>query len=175
MSEETEKPRVVGVPFKPGQSGNPLGRPPGAKATKTKVLDKLTQIWIRAEASQESWYDYGLEYLLKKNGNNYTLSVGELITARAAYCLARNIKYENTSLLKEWNQRTGGKIPLRVLTRPGDEGVDDFDELTNEELKAYVEEIDRRARYEAALEEQKQLPEGEQSGKSTGPEQADQG
>lgn len=50
-------------------------------------------------------------------------------------------------LLKEIYDRNEGKIPLRALSRPGEDGdLDELDDLTNEELAPYIEDVDRRAK-----------------------------
>jgi hypothetical protein len=151
------KPRA----FKPGESGNPLGRPVGSKSIQSKVLSKLNQIWLRADAPDD-WFRDGLEFLSKRNGNDVGLNIAELITARQAYCLATNTRYNNPQLLKEWYDRNEGKIPLRVVHKEAaDNGPDDYEELTAEELKLYLADLKRRG--EAFIDEeapaQPQLPE----------------
>jgi hypothetical protein len=140
--------------IKPGEQRNPLGRPPGVKNASSKVLAKLSQIWGRAEAP-DTWFTDGLA-TMKKAG----MTVDELIMLRVKYCLAANIKYQNPALYKEERDRREGKIPLRVLTKPGDDGDgDDFEEMNNEQLKAYLNDLDRRARLAAAREESKKTTE----------------
>jgi hypothetical protein len=134
--------------IKPGEVRNPLGRPPGVKSVRSKLLSKYSQLWGRADAPDD-WIGDSLK-LMKKQG----LTIDELIVIRVKYCLATNTKYQNPALLKEMMDRAEGKIPLRVLTKPGEDGdLDDLDALTDEELKAYVESIDRRAKLAAAREE----------------------
>lgn len=48
--------RVVGVPFKPGQSGNPAGRPKGARA-------KLGEAFI--DALLDDWNKNGIDAITK--------------------------------------------------------------------------------------------------------------
>lgn len=48
--------RVVGVPFKPGQSGNPAGRPKGARA-------KLGEAFI--DALLDDWNKNGIDAIIK--------------------------------------------------------------------------------------------------------------
>jgi hypothetical protein len=149
--------------IKPGEQRNPLGRPPGVKNASSKVLAKLSQIWGRAEAPDD-WFGPALA-LVKKAG----MTIDELIMLRVKWCLATNTKYQNPALYKEERDRREGKIPLRVLTKPGDDGdVDDFEQLTNEELKAYVDDMDRRARLVAAREESKRSTEQPQLAEDNG-------
>jgi hypothetical protein len=146
--------------FKPGESGNPLGRPVGSKSIHSKMLSKLNQVWMRAVAP-EDWFRDGLEFLSKKNGNSIDMNIAELITARQAFCLAANIRYQNPQLLKEWYDRNEGKIPLRVVHKEAaEDGSDDYEELSAEELKLYLADLKRRG--EAIDEDapsQPQLPE----------------
>jgi hypothetical protein len=155
--------------YKPGQTGNPLGRPAGGKPSKSKVLSKLNQIWMRSEAP-EQWFVAGLEYLSRKNGNDISLNIAELIAARIAYCLATNTKYQNPALLKEYIDRAEGKVPLIVRSKDYG-GDDDFDALTDEELEAYLEDIDRRAllahKQAEQEQQQKQLEEKEPDAPAT--------
>jgi hypothetical protein len=134
--------------IKPGEVRNPLGRPAGVKSVRSKLLSKYSQLWGRADAPDD-WIGDSLK-LMKKKG----LTIDELIVIRVKYCLATNTKYQNPALLKEIMDRAEGKIPLRVLTKPGEDGdLDELDALTDEELKAYVESIDRRAKLAAVREE----------------------
>ena len=165
MPDKTPKPEIsapakklpqafVDNMIKPGEQRNPLGRPPGVKNASSKVLAKLSQIWGRAEAP-DTWFTDGLA-TMKKAG----MTVDELIMLRVKYCLAANIKYQNPALYKEERDRREGKIPLRVLTKPGDDGdVDNFEQLSQEELRAYMEDMDRRAQLAAAREEAKKTTE----------------
>lgn len=155
-SPPEEKPKrklpeaMVRAQWKPGESGNPLGRLPstGKRTMSPKILQKLTQIWLRADA-QDDWFAGGLEFM-KKQG----LSIAELITARKLYCLATNVRYNNTALLKDLEDRTGGKVPLFVGNKIGEQ--DDFEELSDEELEAYITERTNRVRM--ALEEGEASP-----------------
>jgi hypothetical protein len=140
--------------FQPGHSGNPAGKIPGQKNHKGRVLSKLNQIWMRTDAP-DNWFTNGLDYLSKANGNTFQMNIAELIVARQAYCLATNTKYQNSALLAEWYNRSEGKIPLRVLHKPGEEDADELDDLTSEELKAYLQDIDRRVQEAASDEEDK--------------------
>jgi Family of unknown function (DUF5681) len=55
IAEETApKQRVIGVPFKPGQSGNPAGRPKGARS-------KLGEAFL--EDLRDAWLEHGAEAL----------------------------------------------------------------------------------------------------------------
>jgi hypothetical protein len=147
MADETPKPKGDHL-FKPGQSGNPLGRPPGVKSAKSKRLSMFGQIWGRAEAPDD-WFTDSLK-LMKKQG----MTVDELVMLRVKWCLATNTKYQNTGLLKDMTDRAEGKIPLRVLHKDGEDGYeDDLDILTDEELRAYVASMERRAALAAAKEE----------------------
>jgi hypothetical protein len=150
------KPRA----FKPGQSGNPLGRPPGLKSVTSKRMSKFSQMWGRADAPDD-WFGEGLAFA-KKQG----LTVDELIVIRAKWCLAMNVQFKNTSLLKEFFDRSEGKIPLRVLHKPGEEGADDFEELSNQELNAMIEDVDRRARL-AQTQQPAQLTDGDAPAEET--------
>jgi len=107
-SDKIEKARPAHL-WKPGQSGNPAGRPAGP-TSKQRMLSRLTQIWMRMDAPDD-WFTEGLKYLARDKGNNVQLNIAELIVARQAYCLAANVKFQNPQLLKEWNDRTEGKIP----------------------------------------------------------------
>jgi hypothetical protein len=141
--------------YQPGKSGNPLGRPPGIKSVASKRISKFSQIFGRAEAP-DVWFKDGLEKF-KRAG----MTVDEFIVLRAKWCLANNVRYTNTSLLMEVLNRQEGKIPLRVISRPGEDGAeDDMDNLSEEELKAYLEDLDRRARL-AAEKNPPQLTEGD--------------
>lgn len=157
LSPPEEKPKrklpeaMIRAQWKPGQSGNPLGRLPstGKRTMSPKILQKLTQIWLRADA-QDEWFKGGLEFMQKQG-----LSIAELITARKLYCLATNTRYNNAAVLKDLEDRTGGKPPLYVGQKIGEQ--DDYEELTDEELQAYITE--RMARVQMAAEEPP-LPEG---------------
>jgi hypothetical protein len=51
--------------------------------------------------------------------------------------------------------RAEGKVPLRVLHKPGEDGDnDELDALTDAELAAYVEGLEQRAKLAAAKTEQ---------------------
>jgi len=147
MADETPKPKGDHL-FKPGQSGNPLGRPPGVKSSRSKRLSLFGQIWGRAEAPDD-WFGDSLK-LMKK----MAMTVDELIALRVRWCLATNVKFNNACLLKEVMDRSEGKIPLRVLHRDGEDGEDDLDDLTPEELRAYVQGMERLAALAAAKVEQ---------------------
>jgi hypothetical protein len=149
MADETAKPKGDHL-FKPGQSGNPLGRPPGVKSRTSKRLSLFGQIWGRAEASDD-WFTDSL-VTMKKMG----MTVDELIALRVRWCLATNTKFQNAGLLKEVMDRSEGKVPLRVLHKDGDDSEDDLDELSPEELRAYVAGMERRAALAAAKAEEKQ-------------------
>lgn len=152
--ELTEKQReaLAKHAFKPGVSGNPSGTITGK--SKSRRISKFSQIWGQATAP-DNWFEDCMSFA-KSQG----LTVDELIVIRMKYCLANNVKYQNTALLKEMYDRYEGKIPLRVLNRPAEE-EESFDELTTEELTAYVMSIEARA-ISVALEkqEQNQLTEG---------------
>jgi hypothetical protein len=135
--------------FKPGQSGNPLGRTPGSKAQKSKILSRFSRLWGAADAPDD-WFGDSLK-LMKKTG----LTIDELIVIRMKYCLAANVKYQNPALVKEMLDRYEGKIPLTVRSH-GEDGNDDFEEVSDEQLEAYIKNLDDRAR---AAHSQKQLPE----------------
>jgi hypothetical protein len=137
--------------IKPGECKNPLGRPPGTKATRGKRLSKFSQAWGQADAPDD-WFGESLKEM-KKQG----LTVDELIIIRIKWCLAFNVKYQNPALFKEMIDRAEGKIPLRVLTKPGDDGDDDdLEQMTSEQLEAYIADLDRRAKLTALREASKQ-------------------
>jgi len=147
--------------FKPGQSGNPAGRPPGMRSSRYKRLTKFSLIW-GAMVAPDDWFKGGLEQYMGQG-----MTVDELIVLRAKYCLVNNVKFVNTPLLVEMQTRQEGKVPLRVLTRPGEDGEDDLEQLSDEELKAYLAELDRRA-IEAAAKKKYELEEHvEESGTTT--------
>lgn len=159
MSEEEQKPEpekkkrtlpeaLKQYQFKPKQSGNPLG----ARVVSAKVLSKLDRAWGQATAP-DTWFG-DIEHLLGKN-----LTIDELIIIRVKYCLAKNIKFHNPALLKEMRDRYEGKVPLVVKSKGPDDATDDFSELSDEELAAYIAGLDARAL--AAAGEQKQLTEGQ--------------
>jgi hypothetical protein len=85
--------------IKPGEVRNPLGRPPGVKSVRSKLLSKYSQLWGRADAPDD-WIGDSLK-LMKKQG----LTIDELIVIRVKYCLATNTKYQNPALLKEMMDR----------------------------------------------------------------------
>jgi hypothetical protein len=147
-SPEPEKPKGDHL-FKKGQSGNPLGRPAGAKTTRTKRLSLFGQIWGRAEAPAD-WFTDSLK-TMEKSG----MTVDELIAMRVRWCLASNQRFQNAGLYKEVTDRSEGKIPLRVLHKDGDDAEDDLEELSPEELRAYVQGMERRAALAAAKAEEK--------------------
>jgi hypothetical protein len=138
------------------KSPNPTGRPPGVRSSRYKRLTKFSHIWGAMVAPDEWFTDASGMAAYVGQG----MTVDEFIMLRVKYCLANNIKFVNTPLLVEMTTRQEGKVPLRVLSRPGEDGEEDLNELTDEELRAFVAEIDRRALL-AAAKKQKQLEEGE--------------
>lgn len=168
MPDETPQPETAPAPekkkrelpeafkaqiIKPGECKNPLGRPPGTKATRGKRLSKFSQAWGQADAPDD-WFGDSLKEM-KKQG----LTIDELIIIRIKWCLAFNVKYQNPALFKEMIDRAEGKIPLRVLTKPGDDGDDDdLEQMTSEQLEAYIADLDRRAKLTAAREAAKAEP-----------------
>jgi len=175
--QEIAKPKGKHL-WKKGECPNPLGRPVGTKSISSKIMSKLTQLWLRADAPDE-WFANGLEFLQTKaprvpgTQNNPKLFISELIMARMAYCLAMNIPYKNTALLKELFDRSEGKIPLRIVHKPGDDGAEeDLTQLSYDEVKAYFDNVDQRTRLAAQQLSQEvpapQLTEGAAEEKDAG-------
>lgn len=72
-ADKTAKKQQVGVPFKPGQSGNPAGRPKGARS-------RLSEAFLTA--LEEHWKDNGKDALveaLKKDPAGYVRVVASLL------------------------------------------------------------------------------------------------
>lgn len=72
-ADKTAKKQQVGVPFKPGQSGNPNGRPKGARS-------RLSEAFLTA--LEEHWKDNGKDALveaLKKDPAGYVRVVASLL------------------------------------------------------------------------------------------------
>lgn len=56
--------KVRGRPFKPGQSGNPKGKPPGAKNFSTKFVEAINKI---ADGTQSTYEELFIKAILKQS------------------------------------------------------------------------------------------------------------
>ncbi len=90
-AEKQQEKVVIGVPFKPGQSGNPNGRPKGSFSMITLIKKKAEELYPDDPAKQKTYGDMVVEQMYKKA-----------------------IQDNDMAAIKEINDRIDGKAPLHI-------------------------------------------------------------
>jgi uncharacterized protein DUF5681 len=134
--------------FKPGESGNPSGRPPGP-SKQAKRLSLAMVAYARADCPDE-WLVDGLG-----GYKGHGLTVEQVIALRITHALATNTQYKNSALLVETLNRTEGKLASKYVHKSKDEADDEVTRMSEEELISYIAGMTQKAN-----ETQKQLTEG---------------
>lgn len=130
LTKNKEKSLANLRPWKPGQSGNPLGRPKNDFSFVTQFRHSFTKKASELIPTKKAAESLGI--------NPESITIGELY---AVSMLTESMKGRD-SIAKEIINRLDGKVPDVILTDIGDEARVSLDNLTGEQLRKMLKSID---------------------------------